>query len=179
MKGRSYTKYDYYCIQTKMGVVAGMFVLIAVSASLLVSTVAMGIQSYRQNGDLSLSSKLSLVVYALSLPMIVRMVKKYGKIQRKLREQTPEEVEKNPDFKVMIQTTKQVWGCIAAMGILAATTLALGILALWLMIAYYDSAYLILFVFCVTLTLPSLAMMIAYIRLLPITAELEKTAQSE
>ena len=85
MKGRSYTKYDYYCIQTKMGVVAGMFALIAVSASLLVSTVAMGIQSYRQNGGLSLSSKLSLVVYALSLPMIVRMVKKYGKIQRKLR----------------------------------------------------------------------------------------------
>ena len=88
-------------------------------------------------------------------------------------------MENAPDFKVVIQTTKQMWGAIVALGILAGTTVAFRIFSIWLMIAFYDIAYLILFVFCFTLTMPSLAMMIAYIRLLPMAAELGKTGQSE
>lgn len=141
MKKKTYTKYDYYCIQTKMGVATGMF--------------------------------------ALSLPMIVRTVKQYRCLQRKLWEQSPEEVEKDPDFKMTIQTTRQVWVSIVLMGVLAGTTFAFSLFSLWLMIVDYDTIFLSLFVLCATLTLPSLAMMIAYIRLLPITAELGKTGQSE
>lgn len=179
MKKKAYTKYDYYCIQTKMGAAAGMFALTAMSAALMLGAVAAGIHYYRQDGGLGLSSWLCLGVFALSLPMIVRTVKQYRSFQRKLREQSPEAVEKDPDFKVTIQTTKQVWVAIVMMGILAGTTLAFSIFSIWLMVAFYDTAYLILFVFCFTLTMPSLAMMIANIRLLPIAAELEKTGQSE
>lgn len=112
------------------------------------------------------------------LPMVVRNVKGYRNLQKKLREQSPEEVEKDPDFKVTIQTTRQVWGAIVALGILAGTTLASSVFSLWLIITFYDAAFVALFVLCFTLTLPSLAMMIAYIRLLPITAELESTEKT-
>ena len=61
------------------------------------------------------------------LPMVVRNVKGYRNLQKKLREQSPEEVEKDPDFKVTIQTTRQVWGAIVALGILAGTTLAFSV----------------------------------------------------
>lgn len=179
MKKKTYTKYDYYCIQTKIGAIAGMFALTAMSAALLLGAVTAGIHYYRQDGGLGLSSWLCLAVFALSLPMIVRNVKGYRNLQKKLREQSPEEVEKDPDFKVTIQTTQQVWGAIVLMGILAGTTLAFSIFSLWLIITFYDAAFLALFILCFTLTLPSLAMMIAYIRLLPIAAELGKTGQSE
>ena len=87
-------------------------------------------------------------------------------------------MEKDPDFKVTIQTTRQVWGAIVALGILAGTTLAFSVFSLWPIITLYDAAFVALFVLCFTLTLPSLAMMIAYIRLLPITAELESTEKT-
>ena len=178
MKKKTYTKYDYYCIQTKIGNIAGLFALAAVSAALLMGAVAAGVHDYRQDGGLGLSSWLCLAVFALSLPMIVRNVKGYRNLQKKLREQSPEEVEKDPDFKVTIQTTRQVWGAIVALGILAGTTLAFSVFSLWLIITFYDAAFVALFVLCFTLTLPSLAMMIAYIRLLPITAELESTEKT-
>ena len=179
MKKKTYTKYDYYCIQTKIGNIAGLFALAAVSAALLMGAVAAGVHDYRQDGGLGLSSWLCLAVFALSLPMIVRNVKGYRNLQKKLREQSPEEVEKDPDFKVTIQTTRQVWGAIVALGILAGTTLAFSVFSIWFMIAFYDTDYLILFIFCFTLTLPSLAMMIAYIRLLPMTKQLEAAQKAE
>lgn len=179
MKKKTYTKYDYYCIQTKMGNIAGLFALVAVSAALLMGAVAAGVHDYRQDGGLGLSSWLCLAVFALSLPMIVRTVKKYRLLQRKLREQSPEEVEKDPDFKVVIQTTKQVWVAIVLMGILAGTTLAFSVFSLWLIITFYDAAFVALFVLCFTLTMPSLAMMIANIWLLPIVAELGSMEKTE
>ena len=175
MKKKSYTKYDYYCIQTKIGLTAGIFALTAMSASLLLGAAAAGIHYYHQDGGFGLSSCLCLAVFVLNLPMIVRNVKQYRNLQKKIREQSAEEGEKDPDFKVTIQTTKQVWISIVLMGILAGTTLAFSLFSLWLMVAYYDTIFLILFVLCVTLTLPSLTTMIAYIRLLPIAAELEST----
>lgn len=150
------------CWQKQLTNIAGLFALAAVSAALL-GAVAAGIH---------------LAVFALSLPMVVRNVKRYRNLQKKLREQSPEEVEKDPDFKVTIQTTRQVWGAIVALGILAGTTLAFSVFSLWLIITFYDAAFVALFVLCFTLTLPSLAMMIAYIRLLPITAELESTEKT-
>ena len=111
--------------------------------------------------------------------MIVKTGKRYRKLQRKLREQSPEEVENDPDFKVTIQTTKQVWGAIVALGILAGTTLAFSVFSLWLIITFYDAAFVALFVLCFTLTLPLLAMMIAYIRLLPMTKQLESAQKLE
>ncbi len=179
MKKKTYTKYDYYCIQTKMGYAAGLFALIALSVVLLMGAVAAVVHAYRQDGGLDLSSWIFLTVFALSLPMIVRTVKKYRLLQRKLREQSPEEVEKDPDFKVTIQTTKQVWGAIVALGILAGTTLAFSVFSLWLILTFYDAAFVALFVFRFTLTLPLLAMMIAYIRLLPMTKQLESAQKLE
>ena len=125
-----------------------------------------------------LSRSAGPVTMYSDLPMVVRNVKGYRNLQKKLREQSPEEVEKDPDFKVTIQTTRQVWGAIVALGILAGTTLAFSVFSLWLIITFYDAAFVALFVLCFTLTLPSLAMMIAYIRLLPITAELESTEKT-
>ena len=40
MKKKTYTKYDYYCIQTKIGLTAGIFALTAMSAALLLGAVA-------------------------------------------------------------------------------------------------------------------------------------------
>ena len=125
-----------------------------------------------------LSRSAGPVTMYSDLPMVVRNVKGYRNLQKKLREQSPEEVEKDPDFKVTIQTTRQVWGAIVALGILAGTTLAFSVFSLWPIITFYDAAFVALFVLCFTLTLPSLAMMIAYIRLLPITAELESTEKT-
>lgn len=74
-----------------------------------------------------LSRSNSPVTMYSDLPMVVRNVKGYRNLQKKLREQSPEEVEKDPDFKVTIQTTRQVWGAIVALGILAGTTLAFSV----------------------------------------------------
>ena len=167
------------CWQKQLTNIAGLFALAAVSAALLMGAVAAGVHDYRQGGGLGLSSWLCLAVFALSLPMIVRNVKGYRNLQKKLREQSPEEVEKDPDFKVTIQTTRQVWGAIVALGILAGTTLAFSIFSIWLMIDFYDTAYLVMFVLFFTLTMPSLAMMIAYIRLLPMTKQLEAEQKAE
>ena len=82
MKKKTYTKYDYYCIQTKIGNIAGLFALAAVSAALLMGAVAAGVHDYRQGGGLGLSSWLCLAVFALSLPMIVRNVKGYRNLQK-------------------------------------------------------------------------------------------------
>lgn len=179
MKKQSYTLYDYYRIQTQMGAIAGTFTLTAMAAALLMGAVAAGIHYYRQDGGLDLSSCLCLAVFALSLPMIVRNVKRYRLLQKKLRELSPEAVENDPDFKVTIQTTRQVWGAIVLLGILAGTTLALSIFSIWLMINFYSTAYLVMFVLFFTLTIPSLAMMIAYIRLLPMTRQMESARKAE
>lgn len=42
MKKKAYTKYDYCCIQTKMGATAGMFALTAMPAALLLGAVRGG-----------------------------------------------------------------------------------------------------------------------------------------
>lgn len=57
--------------------------------------------------------------------------------------------------------------------------MAFSIFSIWLMIDFYDTAYLVMFVLFFTLTMPSLAMMIAYIRLLPMTKQLEAEQKAE
>ena len=56
----------------KMGNIAGLFALAAVSAALLLGAVAAGVHDYRQDGGLGLSSWLCLAVFALSLPILRR-----------------------------------------------------------------------------------------------------------
>ncbi len=87
-------------------------------------------------------------------------------------------MENDLDFKVTIQTTKQVWGAIVLLGILAGTTLAFSAFSIWLMNEFHATAYLFIFVVFFTLTMPSLAMMIAYIRLLPMTRQLESAQKA-
>ena len=58
------------------------------------------------------------------------------------------------------------------LAVLAAVLLALCFLMLYLMAAYYETIFLIMFILCGTLLLPVVAVMVTYIRLLQIAGQL-------
>lgn len=179
MKKKACTKYDYYRIYAEMGAAASVFALTAMSAALLLGAVAAAILHYRQDGGLGLSSWLCLAVFALSLPSVAKNARSYRNLKKKLREKSEEELEKDPDFHVDIPTVRQVWLIIALLCILAVSLLALAALLIWLMSSAYDTAFFILCLLLIALSVPVLRMLVAYLQLLPIVAELTKTERSE
>ena len=68
--------------------------------------------------------------------------------------------------QIILPTRKQLWGGIILLAVLAFAILFLSVLMLWLMISYYENIFLILFIFLGSLSLPVLAVMVTYIRLL-------------
>lgn len=106
-------------------------------------------------------------------------MRSYRNLKKKLREKSEEELEKDPDFHVDIPTVRQVWLIIALLCILAVSLLALAALLIWLMSSAYDTAFFILCLLLIALSVPVLRMLVAYLQLLPIVAELTKTERSE
>ena len=96
----------------------------------------------------------------------LRSVKRYKAIQNKLQRKQPDDAEENVTSQIILPTRKQLWGGIILLAVLAFAILFLSILMLWLMISYYENIFLILFIFLVSLSLPVLAVMVTYIRLL-------------
>ena len=78
----------------------------------------------------------------------------------------PDDAEENVTSQIILPTRKQLWGGIILLAVLAFIILFLSVLMLWLMISYYENIFLILFIFLGSLSLPVLAVMATYIRLL-------------
>ena len=165
---KAYTKYDYICIHTKIGVVAGISALVSMSLALLLGTLV----AVTKSGRLDMSSLVTLIAFVFFLPMIAKNVKQYRNLQRKLREKGPDDIEDNPDFQMILPTQKQLWLFVVLLAVLAAVLLALCFLMLYLMAAYYETIFLIMFILCGTLLPPVVAVMVTYIRLLQIAGQL-------
>ena len=84
----------------------------------------------------------------------------------------PDDAKENVTSQIILPTRKQLWGGIILLAVLAFTILFLSVLMLWLMISYYENIFLILFIFLGSLSLPVLAVMVTYIRLLVIDKNL-------
>ena len=97
---------------------------------------------------------------------MLRSVKHYRAIQNKLQGKQPDDAEGNVTSQSILPTRKQLWGGIILLAVLAFIILFLSVLMLWLMISYYENIFLILFIFLGSLSLPVLAVMATYIRLL-------------
>ncbi len=179
MKKKTYTKYDYCRIQTEMGVITSVFSLAALSLALLLGAVVEGIHRYRMDGGLSVTSLVCLAVFALNLPLLFKNAKRYRSLQKRLRDEPAEAVEKDPDFQKILPTKKQLWLFIVLLGILALTLLGMSALLYWVLSMNYESIVLVmLLVFC-AMSIPLLLMAVQYIRLLPVAAQLEETEQTE
>lgn len=169
-----YTKYDFICIYSKLGVITSTFAAISISLSLFLGFVV----TLTGHARLDISSQICLILFVLNLPIILRNVKRYKKVQNKLQRNHPdtpegiEDVEENIIFKTNLPTKKQLGGCIILLSFLALVILSLCFLMLWLMLTCYENIFLILFVFLGSLSLPVLAVMITYIKLLIIARNL-------
>ena len=113
-----------------------------------------------------LSSRICLLLFVLNLPVVLRNIKRYRAIQNKLQRKHSYDAEENVTSQIILPTRKQLWGGIILLAVLAFAILFLSVLMLWLMISYYENIFLILFIFLVSLSLPVLAVMVTYIRLL-------------
>ena len=165
---KGYTKYDYIDIYSKLGVVAGTFAAVSISLSLFLGFVI----TLAGHARPDLSSRICLLLFVLNLPVVLRNIKHYQAIQNKLQRKHPDDAEENVTSQIILPTRKQLWGGMILLAVLAFAILFLGILMLWLMISYYENIFLILFIFLGSLSLPVLAVMVTYIRLLVITKNL-------
>lgn len=158
-----YTKYDYVYIYSKAGVIAGTFAAVSMSLSLFLGFVA----TLTSHGRLDISSQICLVLFALNFPMVLRSIKRYRTIQDKLHGKHTDDME-DVGSQTVLPAKKQLWGGIIILAFLDLVILSLCFLMLWLMISCYENIFLILFVFLGTISLPGLAVMLLYIRLLPV-----------
>lgn len=157
-----YTKYDYIDIYSKLGVMTGTFAAVSISLSLFLGFVI----TLAGHAHPDLSSRICLLLFVLNLPVVLRNIKRYRAIQNKLQRKHPDDAEENVTSQIILPTRKQLWGGMILLAVLAFTILFLSVLMLWLMISYYENIFLILFIFLVSLSLPVLAVMVTYIRLL-------------
>ena len=174
MKKKAYTKYDYCRIQTEMGAITSVFSLVALSLALLLGVAVEGIHRYRMDGGLSVTSLICLAVFALNLPVIFKNAKRYRSLKKRLREETPEAVEKDPDFQKILPTKKQLWLFIVLLGFLALTLLGMSGLLCWVLPMYYESIVLVMILIFCAMSIPLLMMAVQYIRILPVAAQLEE-----
>lgn len=163
-----YTKYDYIDIYSKLGVMTGTFAAVSISLSLFLGFVI----TLAGHAHPDLSSRICLLLFVLNLPVVLRNIKHYQAIQNKLQRKHPDDAEENVTSQIILPTRKQLWGGMILLAVLAFTILFLSVLMLWLMISYYENIFLILFIFLGSLSLPVLAVMVTYIRLLVITKNL-------
>ena len=163
-----YTKYDYIDIYSKLGVMTGTFAAVSISLSLFLGFVI----TLAGHAHPDLSSRICLLLFVLNLPVVLRNIKRYRAIQNKLQRKHSDDAEENVTSQIILPTRKQLWGGIILLAVLAFTILFLSVLMLWLMISYYENIFLILFIFLGSLSLPVLAVMVTYIRLLVITKNL-------
>lgn len=163
-----YTKYEYIDIYSKLGVVAGTFAAVSISLSLFLGFVI----TLAGHAHPDLSSRICFLLFVLNLPVVLRNIKHYQAIQNKLQRKHPDDAEENVTSQIILPTRKQLWGGMILLAVLAFTILFLSVLMLWLMISYYENIFLILFIFLGSLSLPVLAVMVTYIRLLVIDKNL-------
>ena len=165
---KGYTKYDYIDIYSKLGVITGTFAAVSISLSLFLGFVI----TLAGHAHPDLSSRICLLLFVLNLPVVLRNIKRYRAIQNKLQRKHSDDAEENVTSQIILPTRKQLWGGIILLAVLAFTILFLSVLMLWLMISYYENIFLILFIFLGSLSLPVLAVMVTYIRLLVIDKNL-------
>lgn len=165
---KGYTKYDYIDIYSKLGVMTGTFAAVSISLSLFLGFVI----TLAGHAHPDLSSRICLLLFVLNLPVVLRNIKRYRAIQNKLQRKHSDDAEENVTSQIILPTRKQLWGGIILLAVLAFTILFLSVLMLWLMISYYENIFLILFIFLGSLSLPVLAVMVTYIRLLVIDKNL-------
>ena len=163
-----YTKYDYIDIYSKLGVMTGTFAAVSISLSLFLGFVI----TLAGHAHPDLSSRICLLLFVLNLPVVLRNIKRYRAIQNKLQRKHSDDAEENVTSQIILPTRKQLWGGMILLAVLAFTILFLSVLMRWLMISYYENIFLILFIFLGSLSLPVLAVMVTYIRLLVITKNL-------
>ena len=157
-----YTKYEYIDIYSKLGVVTGTFAAVSISLSLFLGFVI----TLASHAHPDLSSRICLLLFVLNLPIVLRNIKRYRAIQNKLQREHSDDAEENVTSQIILPTRKQLWGGIILLAVLAFAILFLGVLMIWLMISYYENIFLILFILLGSLSLPVLAVMATYIRLL-------------
>ena len=157
-----YTKYDYIYIYSKLGVMTGTFAAVSIALSLFLGFVI----TLASHAHPDLSSRICLLLFVLNLPVVLRNIKRYRAIQNKLQRKHSDDAEENVTSQIILPTRKQLWGGIILLAVLAFAILFLGVLMIWLMISYYENIFLILFIFSGSLSLPVLAVMVTYIRLL-------------
>lgn len=165
---KGYTKYDYIDIYSKLGVMTGTFAAVSISLSLFLGFVI----TLVAHAHPDLSSRICLLLFVLNLPVVLRNIKRYRAIQNKLQRKHSDDAEENVTSQIILPTRKQLWGGMILLAVLAFTILFLSVLMLWLMISYYENIFLILFIFLGSLSLPVLAVMVTYIRLLVIDKNL-------
>lgn len=165
---KGYTKYDYIDIYSKLGVMTGTFAAVSISLSLFLGFVI----TLAGHAHPDLSSRICLLLFVLNLPVVLRNIKRYRAIQNKLQRKHSDDAEENVTSQIILPTRKQLWGGMILLAVLAFTILFLSVLMLWLMISYYENIFLILFIFLGSLSLPVLAVMVTYIRLLVIDKNL-------
>lgn len=163
-----YTKYDYIDIYSRLGVMTGTFAAVSISLSLFLGFVI----TLAGHAHPDLSSRICLLLFVLNLPVVLRNIKRYRAIQNKLQRKHSDDAEENVTSQIILPTRKQLWGGMILLAVLAFTILFLSVLMLWLMISYYENIFLILFIFLGSLSLPVLAVMVTYIRLLVIDKNL-------
>lgn len=165
---KGYTKYDYIDIYSKLGVMTGTFAAVSISLSLFLGFVI----TLAGHAHPDLSSRICLLLFVLNLPVVLRNIKRYRAIQNKLQRKHSDDAEENVTSQIILPTRKQLWGGMILLAVLAFAILFLSVLMLWLMISYYENIFLILFIFLGSLSLPVLAVMATYIRLLVIDKNL-------
>ena len=163
-----YTKYDYIYIYSKLGVMTGTFAAVSIALSLFLGFVI----TLVSHAHPDLSSRICLLLFVLNLPVVLRNIKRYRAIQNKLQRKHSDDAEENVTSQIILPTRKQLWGGMILLAVLAFAILFLSVLMLWLMISYYENIFLILFIFSGSLSLPVLAVMVTYIRLLVIDKNL-------
>lgn len=159
---KGYTKYEYIDIYSKLGVMTGTFAAVSISLSLFLGFVI----TLAVHAHPDLSSRICLLLFVLNLPVVLRNIKRYRAIQNKLQRKHSDDAEENVTSQIILPTRKQLWGGMILLAVLAFAILFLSVLMLWLMISYYENIFLILFIFLGSLSLPVLAVMATYIRLL-------------
>lgn len=159
-----YTKYDCICIYSKLGVITGIFAAVSMSLALLLGFII----TFTNHGRPELSSQICLALFLLNLPIVFRNIKRYQAVQNKLQGKYPDDTEEETASQIILPNRKQLVGGIIILAVLTFAVLSLCFLMLWLMIAFYETVFLILFVFLGALSLPLLAVMVTYIRLLSI-----------
>ena len=158
-----YTKSDYVYMYSKLTVITGTFAAVGMSLALFLGFVITLIGHDHPDR----SSQLSLVLFALSLPVVIRKVKHYKAIQDRLQGKCSDDTKEALASQVVLPAKKQLWGGVILLAFLALVILFFCFLMLWFMVSYHDNVFLIMFILLGALSLPVFAVMLVYIRLLP------------